>query len=385
MSTMNSGRKKIAVVVPKYGLVGGGERFVSELTERLAVNPAYDIHVFANRWQGQSNRLTFHQVPVITFPKWLTTISFAWFANRKIAALGGFDLIHAHDRILQADICSMHFIPHRIWVKEIRAKKVLSLFDLATIRVEKKMLSEGRGCKYVLPVSRLAAGKLQAEYPDGQYNVQVIHPGLSDEFLAEGREDGRQIRKEFGIGASDFLLLFVAMNFELKGLDQLLAAMGKICGTKTGNSLKLLVVGKGNEAKYRTVAASRGLGDRVIFAGVRHDMPAVYRAADLFVFLSGFDTFGMVVTEAMAAGLPVIISDKVGARDLIRNGENGFVVAGSDLEYLTNKIIELGRNPDNRSGMGNKARDTALKNSWDAAACAVSEIYVKLLSAKAVN
>jgi len=114
-------------------------------------------------------------------------------------------------------------------------------------------------------------------------------------------------------------------------------------------------------------------------------MPAVYRAADLFVFLSGFDTFGMVVTEAMAAGLPVIISDKVGARDLIRNGENGFVVAGSDLEYLTNKIIELGRNPDNRSGMGNKARDTALKNSWDAAACAVSEIYVKLLSAKAVN
>ena len=382
---MNSGRKKIAVVVPKYGLVGGGERFVSELTERLAKNPAYDIHVFANSWQVQSGRVTFHKVPIINFPKWLTSISFAWFANKKIATIGGFDLIHAHERILKADICSMHFIPHRIWVKEIRGKRVLSLFDLATIQVEKNMLSKAGGCKYILSVSNLAADKLREEYPDGQYNVQVIHPGLNDEFLTEGREDGRQIRKEFGIGTGDFLLLFVAMNFELKGLDQLLAAMEKISGTKTGNSLKLLVVGKGNEQKYRAVAASLGLGDRVFFAGVRHDMPAVYRAADLFVFPSGFDTFGMVVTEAMAAGVPVIISDKVGARDLIKDGENGFVMANSDWERLADKIIELGKSPDKRSDMGSKARDTVLKNSWDVVAGAVSEIYVKLLSAKAVN
>ena len=66
---------KIAVIIPKYGLVGGAERFVQELTERIARNPRYDIHVFANRWRVNSERVTFHKVPLITFPRFLTTIS----------------------------------------------------------------------------------------------------------------------------------------------------------------------------------------------------------------------------------------------------------------------------------------------------------------------
>ncbi len=363
------------MVVPKYGLVGGGERFVSELTERLAKNPAYDIHVFANRWQVQSSCITFHRVPLITFPKWLTTISFAWFANKKIAALGGFDLIHTHDRILKADVCSMHFIPHRIWVKKIRGKRWLSLFDLVTIWVEKKMLSDSGGCSHVLPVSSLAAGKLREEYPEVRYNVQVIHPGLSDEFLVDNREAGRQIRKEFGITPTDFLLLFVSMNFELKGLDQLLVAMGKIRGEKGGKSLKLLVVGKGNKEKYKAIAESQGLAGRVIFAGVRQDMPAIYRAADLFVFLSGFDTFGMVVTEAMAAGLPIIISNQVGAKDLVEDGENGFIIDSRlSADFIGSILFDM-MGKERLLSMGRKTSSAVAGQSWEHVAAQVEKIY----------
>ena len=68
---------RIAVVIPKYGLTGGAEGFTAELTERIAGDPRYEVHVFANRWEKHSHRITFHQVPVITFPKFLTTISFA--------------------------------------------------------------------------------------------------------------------------------------------------------------------------------------------------------------------------------------------------------------------------------------------------------------------
>ncbi|MFW8601942.1 glycosyltransferase family 4 protein [Desulfobacterota bacterium M19] len=376
---MNSDKKKIAVVVPKYGLVGGGERFVSELTERLATNPAYDIHVFANRWQAQSDSITFHKVPIITFPKWLTTISFAWFANKLIATLGGFDLIHAHDRIFRADICSMHFIPHRIWVKTIRGKRYLSLFDRATIWVEKKMLSNSGGCSYVLPVSSLAAGKLREEYPESRYNVQVIHPGVNNGFWVKNHEAGQQIREEFGIASTDFLLLFVSMNFELKGLDQLLAAMGKICGTRTDKSLKLLIVGKGNNKKYTAIAESYGLTDRVVFAGIRQDMPAIYQAADLFIFLSAFDTFGMVVTEAMAAGLPVIISDQVGAKDLVQDGRNGFIIDCEDQERLVEKIKELAATPNQIIFMGDKAREQAMKNCWVKVTSMVIDLYKEIL------
>ena len=95
--------RKIAVVIPKHGLVGGAERFAYELTERLSLNEKYEFHVFANRWQSDSGRKTFHKVPIIRFPRFLTTISFAWFVNRKISKMN-FDLVHTHDRIFDADI-----------------------------------------------------------------------------------------------------------------------------------------------------------------------------------------------------------------------------------------------------------------------------------------
>src|SRR5512137_1978871 len=129
---------KIAVVIPKYGLVGGGEKFVLELSERIAGNDAYELHVFANKWKEHSNRIRFHKVPIISFPKYLTTVSFAWFAQREIAKQK-IDIVHAHERIFSADIVSLHSIPHSFWIRDIRKKMLPSLFDLATIWVERRM------------------------------------------------------------------------------------------------------------------------------------------------------------------------------------------------------------------------------------------------------
>ena len=112
---------KIAVVIPKYGLVGGAEGFAAELTERIARNDRYEIHVFANKWLKATPRILFHKIPIISFPKFLTTLSFAYFIGRKINPLN-FDLIHTHERIFQADLFTMHGIPHRIWVAEVRKK-----------------------------------------------------------------------------------------------------------------------------------------------------------------------------------------------------------------------------------------------------------------------
>src|ERR1035438_7143143 len=67
MNTIRQTPKKIAVVVPKYGMVGGCERFASEITERLARNENFEIHVFANRWVASSDRITFHKVPKVRF------------------------------------------------------------------------------------------------------------------------------------------------------------------------------------------------------------------------------------------------------------------------------------------------------------------------------
>lgn len=369
---------KIAVVVPKYGLVGGGERFVYELTERLAETGQFDIHVFANQWRANSSRLTFHKVPIIRFPKWLTTISFALFANWKIAIVGGFDLIHTHERIFKADICSMHFIPHRLWVKGIRGKKNLSLFDYATCWVEKRMFSNPQ-C-YFMPVSFLAQQKMQEVYQVRAEKIKVVHPGIDSHKCNMADPLVRQTtRAEFGCGDNDFIILFVSMNFELKGLDRLMAAVGGIKDEFIRSRVKILIVGKGNKKKFQILANNLDLDGQVIFAGVRHDMNAIYQAGDILVLLSGFDTFGMVVTEAMASSLPVIVSDKVGAADLIKDGENGFVVDRQDIAQISRHIAELVRHTDQRLEMGQKARKASCASSWENVATLVSNIYDKKL------
>ena len=375
-------RPKIAVVVPKYGLVGGGERFVLELTERLAQTSRFDLHVFAQAWQGATkSALTFHRLSVIPFPKWLTPLSFAWSASRAIAAAGDFSLIHAHERILRADICSQHFVPHRFWVREIRGKRVLSLFDLATCWLERRMLAGPTPCRAVLPVSSLAKACLLRSYPLPGALVETVHPGVDGAFFKPREEGAREgLRLELGLAKDDVVILFVAMNFELKGLDLLLEAVSRMKKKAWGQRVKVLVVGKGRERKFKQLAGELGIGDAVCFAGVRRDMASIYQAGDLLVLLSGFDTFGMVVAEAMAAALPVIVSSQVGARDLVREAENGFVVERLDRKQVDAALWGCLGDQTRYRSMQASARKTAQALSWEAVAARVAAIYEQLLA-----
>ena len=366
-------KKKIAVVVPKYGLVGGGERFVRELTERLARNATYDIHLLANKWQSDSRRITFHRIPVIGFPKWLTTISFAWFVQRKLTEIKP-DIVHTHDRIFRADIVTVHSIPHRIWVKEIRCKWIPSLFDLATSWVERRMFGKG-GCKMVLPVSSLAAEKLCAIYPALRGKIEVMPPGIDLVKFGQSRFDWRQeVRQEFGIGRDDLLVIFVGMNFELKGLVPLMRAIALAQHQLTAKKISLLVVGKGAAKRFQEVAHGLGIGANVFFAGIRRDMERIYQAGDVFCLLSQFDTFGMVVLEALAAGLPVIVSTQVGAKDLIREGENGFVVNRQDVERISAVLLRIAEG-GMRMDMAEKARESVSACGWQTLVRRVGELY----------
>ncbi|MEW6328447.1 MAG: glycosyltransferase family 4 protein [Thermodesulfobacteriota bacterium] len=377
---MTQSPHKIAIVIPKYGLLGGAEGFTAELTERIAQDRRFEVHVFANKWQKNSEHITFHHVPVIGFPKFLTTVSFAYFAGRKISKMK-FDLIHAHDRISNADIFTMHGIPHRIWVREVR-KKRMSLFDYATAWAEKKLVTN-KSCRKFLAVSDIAKEKFLQEYqninPD---KVRVIHPGVDiQRFQGLDRQRCRQeIRRQFGIGLSDKVILFVSMNFDIKGLDKVMMGMAKFKLRHPSEGFKLLVVGKGDDKKYGRLAQNLGIKDHVIFTGIvqKEDLDRIYLASDIFSMLSKFDTFGMSVLEAMAASLPVIISEKVGAKDLVKEGINGFVIEDtSDSNEISDKIKCL-FNADKRTSMAKEAYNTAQNNSWEVATEKIISTYEEL-------
>jgi UDP-glucose:(heptosyl)LPS alpha-1,3-glucosyltransferase len=373
--------QKIAVVIPKYGLVGGAEQFASELTGRLADQPGYNFHVFANRWQGPRAGINFHHVSIVSFPKFLTTISFACFTRRQLSA-DSFSLVHSHERIFAADIWTLHGVPHRYWINCVRKKK-MSLYDMATSWVEKKMVMEGN-CQKFIAVSNLTRDIFLQEYNIDPQKITVIHPGvdLNDYATADRKLIRSDIRKEYGFGSEEPIIVFASMNFEIKGLDAIMLSLAKL-KTKQ-HSFKLLVVGKGNVKKYTQMAREANIAEDVVFTGPlsKGKLIRLYLAGDMYIMLSKFDTFGMVVLEAMAAGLPVIISNNVGAKDIVEEGKNGFIISDtSDADYIASKISLL-LNENIRSSMCRKAFDTAAQNTWAHVTAKYSKIYSGVLDTR---
>jgi UDP-glucose:(heptosyl)LPS alpha-1,3-glucosyltransferase len=370
-----SERPRVAVVVPKYGTVGGGERFVYELTERLARNGRYEIHVFANRWVPGPGPVVYHKIPRVPFPRFPRQAIFAWLAGREVEK-GGFDLVHAHDRVFRADVFTMHSIPHDAWIRDIRKRRP-TLFDRVTSWVERRMMEEG-GCAWHLPVSSIAGEAYRERYRIDPSRMRVLHPGVDlARFSSPDRNAcRREVRARYGIGPSEVVILFVGMNFEVKGLDAILRAVARAKALRPDAAFRLLVVGRGNEGKYRTLASSLGIADSVTFAGAHAEgVEAFYHASDLFMMLSAFDTFGMVVLEAMAARLPVILSANVGAKDLVEEGVNGYVLPDRlDADIAAGKIVLL-VDPTLRAAMGEAGRRTAQRHGWDRLAEEVAGVY----------
>jgi UDP-glucose:(heptosyl)LPS alpha-1,3-glucosyltransferase len=375
-------RKKIAVVIPKFGLVGGAENFASELTTRIAADPCYEVHVFANRWREEAPGIAFHRVPIVRFPRSLTTPSFAWFANRAIAR-ENFDLVHTHDRIFEADLFTMHGIPHRLWVRDVR-KKRMSLFDRSTRWVEGKLVADPR-CRLFLAVSSITKEKFIGEYGVEDNRVLVLLPGTDvSRFTKLDRERCRaEIRRSLGLEPSARILLFVSMNFEVKGLDYVMRGLSQLKRSTGQPGPVLYVVGRGNEGQYRRLAEELGIRGNVRFSGVtgRDTLDALYLGSDFFAMLSRFDTFGMAALDAMAASLPVVLSGNVGAKDLVRDGVNGFVVGNpADAAAVAERLAQL-LSTGTGKRMGEEAFRTACGQSWDEVARRQIEIYEELLRA----
>ena len=375
--------KKIAVVIPKYGLLGGAERLVFELTERLARATDHDFTVFANRWKtAPGSRVAFHKIPRFPLSRSLRPLLFAWMVRRALGA-GRYDLVHAHDRVFHADIVSLVCTPHRTWVRDIR-KKSASLFDRSMIAVEKRMLASGEDT-FFLPISSITRESFEREYRNLPGQWRIMPPGVDfRSFSGPDRADCRaEVRERHGLKHCDFLVLFVGMNFELKGLDTVMASVAAARVRNPRANIGLIVVGKGNEEKYRAKAHQLGIGEAVAFAGpVSAQIERYYRASDTLMMLSDTDTFGMVVLEAMAAGLPVIIGPEVGARDLIDNGMNGFVLADRhDAAGAASHLSDLSSDGRQQS-VADLAQKTASLHDWKVRVEEMAAIYGAKLEEK---
>ncbi|MCX7816196.1 MAG: glycosyltransferase family 4 protein [Syntrophales bacterium] len=381
---MESSKVRIGFCIPKYGMIGGAEGFAASLADELASDPMWEIHIFANQWQPSKAPVIFHRIPIPIFPRFLRPLSFALFAHRACVR-AKIDIIHAHDRMFEPDIYTLHGIPHLLWIKEVRRKIQPSLFDLTLGWVEKRMVNSKRNCHFIA-VSNLTKEYLLRRYPSASPHVSVVHPGIDpEEVTGPGSKNLRDhTRKKYGIPSDLPIVLFVSMNFHIKGLDFLINALGKLRVLFPEVKFHLVVVGRDNKGPYQRMATNAGIGSSVTFTGIltRKALNELYSSADLFVMPSRFDTFGIVVLEAMAKGLPVILSSKVGAKDLIEENVNGFTIDDPADSARFAYLIKHTLQPVIKLHLSQGAIKTAGAFTWKRTAQKMTEIYRIVLSKK---
>jgi UDP-glucose:(heptosyl)LPS alpha-1,3-glucosyltransferase len=152
---------------------------------------------------------------------------------------------------------------------------------------------------YGVPASRLSV----------VYNgvdLERFHPRLREAHRVAARE-------EAGVSREAWTLLFAGSGFERKGLDVAIRALAAL-GDRAS---RLVVIGRGDTARYRQLAQEAGVADRVVWLGVRPDIERWYAAADVLVLPTRYEPFGNVHLEALASGLPVVTSRVAGGAEVV--------------------------------------------------------------------
>ncbi|MHB8576696.1 MAG: glycosyltransferase family 4 protein [Dehalococcoidia bacterium] len=186
---------------------------------------------------------------------------------------------------------------------------------------------------------------------------------VENERFAAARGGREEAREALGIAADRCVALFCAKLMPLKRpLDVVRAA------AKAGDPrLLLLVAGDGELSGAMTREAERlGVDMRPLGFVNQAALPRVYAASDLLVLASDTETWGLVVNEALAAGLPVLVTDTAGcAPDLVHEGENGRSFAPGDIDALATGLAELTADSALRRAWGERSREIARCYGFD--------------------
>jgi glycosyltransferase involved in cell wall biosynthesis len=188
--------------------------------------------------------------------------------------------------------------------------------------------------------------------------LKILPRGLDTELFHPARRNSAFFEK-FGASNGEVRLLYVGRISREKDLDLLAGAYRRL--RKEGLAVQLFVVGHGPYSK----ALAKSLPE-AFFTGYLKgtELATAYASADVFVFPSTTDTFGNVILEAQASGLPVVVSDSGGPKELVMDKANGLITRSHDVEDFTRAIRALVTNRTLRERMANAARDSVTDRSW---------------------
>jgi glycosyltransferase involved in cell wall biosynthesis len=193
----------------------------------------------------------------------------------------------------------------------------------------------------------------------GFERVQLLSRGVDTKLFSRHRRS-EALRENWGVCQDDPVILYVGRIAQEKNLKQLVSIYEKL--KQHTPSISLVMVGEG---PYRTTLEKKHPDIHFCGSKVGEDLAAHYASGDLFIFPSTTETFGNVVTEAMACELPVLAFDYAAPGQFIKHNVNGFLAPFGDHETFMKEAIKLINKRSEWQTIGASARQQMLKVSWD--------------------
>ncbi len=213
-------------------------------------------------------------------------------------------------------------------------------------------------CKHVFVSQPEEYEQVSGVLPKGR--LSFLRRGINKELFAARRRDGERLRHEYGIAPEKKVLLFVGRLDACKNIILFAETVKHLLDQ--GRAVHAVMIGEGPDAQsVKTI-----LGEHITFAGhlPQQDLAWHYASSDIFLFPSETETYGNVVVEAKAAGLPPVISASGGAAQLVQHdGVDGFLVYGSDPKVWANKVDSLLADPERCRKMS-AAASADIESRW---------------------
>jgi UDP-glucose:(heptosyl)LPS alpha-1,3-glucosyltransferase len=360
---------KIALVHKRLDLKGGTERDLYQTAEGLR-DLGHEVHLFCSEYAiDPPQHVVAHRVPVVPLGRTFRLWSFAWFAQRA-SEKADCDVVVGFGRVPRLDILRCGGGTHRGFLRQLgqagglqrRLWQKISIYHRGILAIERRQY-DASSSRVIIAVSEQVKRDIVANYAVPADKIVVLYNGVDTKRFDPARraESRDQMRNRWKIPLEAPLVLFVGSGFRRKGLDLLLS----IWNAPELARVFLLVLG--SDARlggYRARADAVAPG-RIIFAGHRDDIEKYYAAADMVALPSLQEAFGNVVLEALASGLPVLVSRDAGAAELVRGPlSEGILDSPHQPEMLKKKLLQLlgqAKHPRCIS----EARSLAEEYSWE--------------------
>ena len=395
---MNVATKKIrlAVVSPFLDKSHGTERIAVEWIAQIA--GSFDVHIYSQSVEDLDlSSVTWHRIPKIPGPH---IVNFAWWfaANhvwrawdRRVRRLD-YDLVYSPGvNCFDADAVSVHIVfaeflqrvrpelefarnPGRSWPVLLHRR----LYYRLVIALERRVFTRSR--TQLILTSRRSADEL-ARFYGRRDRFPLIETGLDHKAFNPGSRTASrgEARRALGLQDASFILLLIGNDWRKKGLATLLDALKQVPGLP----IQLLVVTNEAAAVSQVAEQYAGLRGAVHVLPPRKDVEFYYAAADAYVGPSIEDTFALPAAEAMACGLPVIISARAGASDIVHDGLDALVLQDpKDAAALAAMIRRLYADKEFREHLGAEAAKTARQYTWERNGRELTAIFEEIASRK---